>query len=178
MTPEEIKNIMDETFPEVVNPYLLSFEAFDKESFLKFIDIVNATSELEERHLYIDSAGGSTALINPLKNIVETSNIKTVAYGKMFSSAFIFYMTLKSEKKILDDTIGMFHYPYIDNASLLPNNQIRHDSDTHKAYANHNFVDLEFYKELLNISNRVKSGDCENLEAQAAKLYFSYLFNE
>ena len=34
------------------------------------------------------------------------------------------------------------------------------------------------YKELLNIQNRVKSGDSENLEAQAAKLYFSYLFND
>lgn len=34
------------------------------------------------------------------------------------------------------------------------------------------------YNELLNIQNRVKSGDSENLEAQAAKLYFSYLFND
>ncbi|RYA24296.1 type II CRISPR-associated endonuclease Cas1 [Malaciobacter halophilus] len=33
------------------------------------------------------------------------------------------------------------------------------------------------YKELLNIQKRVKSGDIENLEAQAAKLYFNYLFN-
>jgi len=37
---------------------------------------------------------------------------------------------------------------------------------------------LKEYKELLNMSNRVKSGDCENLEAQAAKLYFSYLFSD
>lgn len=33
-------------------------------------------------------------------------------------------------------------------------------------------------KELLNMHNRVKSGDSENLEAQAAKLYFSYLFKD
>ena len=34
------------------------------------------------------------------------------------------------------------------------------------------------YKELINIQKRVKSGDSENLEAQEAKLYFSYLFND
>lgn len=33
------------------------------------------------------------------------------------------------------------------------------------------------YKELINISKRIKSGDSDNLESYSAKLYFSYLFN-
>ena len=32
------------------------------------------------------------------------------------------------------------------------------------------------YKELLNISNRVKSGDSQNVESHGAKVYFAYLF--
>ena len=34
------------------------------------------------------------------------------------------------------------------------------------------------YEELINIQKRVSSGDSENLEAQAAKLYFAYLFKD
>ena len=34
------------------------------------------------------------------------------------------------------------------------------------------------YKELINIEKRVNSGDSENLEAQTAKIYFAYLFND
>lgn len=34
------------------------------------------------------------------------------------------------------------------------------------------------YKELRNIEKRVNSGDSENLEAQAAKIYFAYLFKD
>lgn len=34
------------------------------------------------------------------------------------------------------------------------------------------------YKELINISNKVKSGDSGNIESYAAKAYFSYLFED
>jgi len=150
---------------EYYPPHILTFEDFTIEGYQKIIYDINESKDFINRELYLSSSGGFTRFISPIKNIIESSNIKVIANDHIHSSAFMLFFATNTEREVLDDTVGMFHYPYLSEVSLLPNNSIRLDGNDKLSKLNTEFrlPFQEYFNELLGITkkvhNRLLKGD-------------------
>src|ERR1700712_4304137 len=87
---------------------------FDKDNFKKFLDFKNDKNS--SITIFIDSGGGSICIMESMIYLVnqEPEKFKVVVMGGVYSAAFVFLLSVKCERVILDSSKGMFHLSSYD----------------------------------------------------------------
>ena len=174
---EEENELTLEEYIQQCRPYNINFtEDISEESFLKFSKEVNDTNHILKRDLILSSFGGSARFIEPMSKIIEDGQINMFANFYICSAAFIIFFGTNTERQIMKNTVGMFHYPYINGAALTPDNKIRSESEFDKLfYEKTKKYDEKFFKELLEIDSKThkmlkEGGELVYNESQMKKL--------
>lgn len=94
---------------------------FNSETLNKFIEDYNNTpDEVTDLHIYLSSFGGESSVSECIVDIIEHSkyHVTLIASDDISSAAFYLFFKSKGDKRILPNTIGMFHMGYIETASV------------------------------------------------------------
>jgi len=151
---EEGQGISMQDYITEILPHNILFGEFSDENYLGLVHDLNTSKDFLNRQIYLQSYGGVATLITPIKNMIEESGVKLVASQYIASCAFILFFTSFVRKEILDDTLGMFHYPYYMGATVHPNDAIKFNSAFEKfQYDGYDFG-VKFMRELLNITDK------------------------
>ena len=151
---EELKELTMQDYVTTVLPHNITFGEFTEENYHNLVHDLNTSKDYLVRNIYLRSYGGNASLISPMKNVVEEAGVKLIASQYIASAAFILFFTSRVNKEILDDTLGMFHYPYYVNATVNPNDNIKFHSKFEKfQHENYDFG-VEFMRELLGITDK------------------------
>lgn len=84
-------------------------EPFETEMLTKVFEVFNNTKEVIT--IYISSGGGKVSIQNALTDFINCNQkrFKVVGFNNLCSSAFIFFLKIHCEKRLVPDTIGMLH---------------------------------------------------------------------
>jgi hypothetical protein len=142
-----------EQFLLVTRPHIIGFEDFNDKEFDRFVQNINETNHLPNRQVFLKSYGGSADLISAFIEIVKNSQAKLVADSRIYSAGFISFFQANVERKILNSTVGMFHYPYLPSARLTPDNKLHvHTKLDDFLLKKAKWYDEKYFKELLEIT--------------------------
>lgn len=82
---------------------------FNAEMFQDIITAFNSTEEVIE--IYLHSGGGLTAIMAAILDLINNnpSRFILIGYCSLSSSAFELFVRAECEKRLLENTIGMYH---------------------------------------------------------------------
>lgn len=152
---EENIEVSIEEYLEMMTPGYLMIGDYEKEALENLLIDLNASRQVPKKIIYLDSNGGYTDFIHPIIDAIEMQPCELVATNKIYSSAFITFFAANVDKRILPDTIGMFHYPAMFSTDLNPNNTPRlKNSKLGKAILEFGYPYREYFEELLEIDKK------------------------
>lgn len=157
---EELENkdsidVTIEEYLDMMAPGFLKIGDYEQDALDSFLIDLNASRQIPKKLVYLDSNGGYTDFINPIIDALEATDCELIATNKIYSSAFITFFAANVNKRVLPNTIGMFHYPSMFGTDLNPNNTPRlKNSELGKALLEFGYPYREFFEELLEIDRK------------------------
>jgi len=142
-----------EEITEMSIPHTIHIGDFEEDALLEFTRDINEAKEYLRKDVYINSRGGYVNMIAPMKDMLESNKANLIATTNIYSAGFILFFTTKVNREILDGTLGMFHYPFLPMAKLLPDNRVdTRDSKLMELEMKLRIPYEEYLKELLGIT--------------------------
>lgn len=84
-------------------------KGFTAEMFQEIITAFNSTEEVVE--IYLNSGGGKTSIMSAILDLINTNpnRFVLIGYCSLASAAFELFVRAQCEKRLLENTIGMYH---------------------------------------------------------------------
>lgn len=100
----------------------------------ELITCINQLAPSEDLSIYITGPGGELASCFAIKDIIETEslyrNITLIGYGHLYSCHFILlFDTMCQDRKILNNTCGMFHKPFTQGLKYSEGGYIKNEDE-------------------------------------------------
>lgn len=146
------------TFAEYINfsrPDYITLGDYEEGELGNFLGNLNETRTVPKRVVFLSSTGGFLDFVHIIIDALETADCELVACNRIYSAAFLTFFASDIDRRILPDTIGMFHYPYRIGATLRPDNVAKlSDEALDKLELKLKIPYEEYFKELLGIDKK------------------------